>query len=85
MKTFVRVNYVLCILLDLISFGILQAMKLYGSHFSQSLNIALGCFVGITIITLAGILIVHEDIMYNPSSKYLDTGTFWLQDESHSL
>lgn len=74
-------------LLDLISVGIVQAMKLYGSHFSPSLNIALGCFcfVAITIITLAGIPIVHEDIMYNPSSKYLDTGTFWLQDESHSL
>lgn len=36
-------------------------------------------------MTLTGILIVHGDIMYYPSSKYLDTAAFWLQDESQSL
>lgn len=77
-------------LLDLISFGILQTMKLYGFNPNPSLNIALGyvvcfCFVAITIIISTGILIVRGDIIYNPSSKYLDTAAFWLQDESKSL
>lgn len=43
------------------------------------------CLVVTTIITHTGILILHEDIMYYPSSKYTDTGTVWSQDESQSL